>query len=152
VLIRQHLLTCWPRKFGSQKWRTWPTCLIGGVCGHRLMTWKISLLPHAIKCPRCPLYLGCKKTFIEFTENLIWRFSTCEYKCNLPHEFNLFVNYTIIKILDFYHKLTLIHNKMPTIHYWYIQIKLNGTWLQYCLETIKHYLETLTDHPKLANI
>ena len=41
---------------------------------------------------------------------------------------------------------------MPTIHYWYIQIKLNGTWLQYCLETIKHYLETLTDHPKLANI
>ena len=61
-----------------------------------------------------------------------------------------FIFYQNIGILS--KKLTLIYNKMTIIHEWYMQIILNATWLQHYLETIQYYLETLKDHPKLADI
>ena len=71
-------------------------------------------------------------------------------KYNLHHEFILYF-YFVCKLYylsnywNFDLKKVLIYNILTTIHDQFMQMKLNATWLQ-------NYLETLNDHPKLANI
>ena len=61
-------------------------------------------------------------------------------------DYILFVDYTNApKIQNNWHKVTLIHNTTTTIHLWCMWIKSTGIWLP-------HYLENVSDYPKLANI